>query len=119
MTNPITRTDAMGFPIAIGDTVGGITGYPHDTTVWGPVLKLGRGMVKIQVKGGVNLGTPRAQFDDIIWISNHRVFFVAPAEAEDEVAARQAQASSRKAALATTVKIPQPQRPLQHWGPQA
>jgi hypothetical protein len=69
--------DAVGRRVRTGDTVGGTTSGRYQATITGPVLKLGKGQVKIRVAGDGDGGYRPAGGDER-WISTGRIFLVAP-----------------------------------------
>ncbi|MFM9811489.1 hypothetical protein ACKI1J_32190 [Streptomyces scabiei] len=71
--------DATGRPVTEGDTVGGTTSGRYQTTITGPVLQLGRGLVKVLVTNRPTVSSLRAQNGDDVWISPDRLFLIHPA----------------------------------------
>lgn len=66
--------DATGRPVRVGDTVGGTTSGRYQATIVGPVVKVGKGQVKVRADQSghtysVPVGTEK-------WISSVRVFLV-------------------------------------------
>ncbi|WP_225859144.1 hypothetical protein [Streptomyces albicerus] len=72
-----TTRDAIGRTVRAGDTVGGTTSGRYQATIVGPVLKIGKGQVKVRVdKSGHTFTVPVGSEK---WISTDRVFLI-PAE---------------------------------------
>lgn len=72
-----TIRDAVRRTIRVGDTVGGTTSGRYQATIVGPVLKIGKGQVKVRVDQSGH--TYSAAVGDEKWISTGRVFLI-PAE---------------------------------------
>lgn len=69
--------DAVGRRVRAGDTVGGTTSGRYQATITGPVVKLGKGQIKVRVAGPRD-GGYRPSAGDERWISTGRIFLVAP-----------------------------------------
>ncbi|MFF2612299.1 hypothetical protein [Kitasatospora sp. NPDC058046] len=67
--------DATGRTGYEGDTVGGTTSGRYQSTILGPVVKVGKDKVKVRTTIGAS--SPRAAAGDEVWISRDRVFLVA------------------------------------------
>ncbi|MEV7891600.1 hypothetical protein ACWD3I_24985 [Streptomyces sp. NPDC002817] len=72
-----TIRDAAGRTVREGDTVGGTTSGRYQATVIGPVIRIGRGQVKILVTNGPASDIVRPAQGDEKWISADRIFLVA------------------------------------------
>lgn len=68
--------DATGRLVRVGDTVGGTTSGRYQATIVGPVLRIGKGQVKVRVTGPAGDGAYRPKAGDEKWISAYRVFLV-------------------------------------------
>lgn len=75
--SPESIKDARGHDVFKGDTVGGVTSGRYQGTIFGPVIKIGKGQVKvacIQPYGGQ--GSYRPGAGDKVWISASRIFLL-------------------------------------------
>lgn len=68
--------DAAGRPVHVGDIIGGTTSGRYQATIIGPIVKIGKGQVKVQVTGPAGDGAYRPKTDDEKWISTSRIFLV-------------------------------------------
>lgn len=70
--------DAVGRRVHEGDTVGGTTSGRYQTTISGPVIKLGQGQVKIRIEHSDRHGFDGPGTGDEKWISTARIFLITP-----------------------------------------
>jgi hypothetical protein len=68
--------DTLGRPVHEGDTVGGTTSGRYQTTISGPVQKIGKGQVKVLVTNRPQHGGYRPANGDETWLSTDRLFLV-------------------------------------------
>lgn len=80
MTEPVIR-DAVGRVVGEGDVVGGTTSGRYQATISGPVLKLGKGRVKVDVERS-SRNSCAATVGDQVWIDASRIFLVLKAVKE-------------------------------------
>lgn len=73
---PTALADAAGRNVRVGDTVGGTTSGRYQATIIGPIIKIGKGQVKVRVTSPGGDGACRPEPGAEKWISTDRIFLV-------------------------------------------